>query len=183
MGIVAVFILVIAVLVYTNTLLETAALIKRSFYLMETRRDTQRVHGLREVKKTVEEFYEKKGVLPESLTVLVSKSRGDFSLMLDPVSQEPYDYRVGSEREIQALRDPQPIFEICTNFEAPSPLIWKDITPPCPQGGLCEMAIRYQVINPIEPEDEDTEFWDHAIGYGCWMFGSDGRFLSGFRGD
>lgn len=180
LGIVTVCLLIPVIFVWlSGGLAESGSLLKRMAYFPQVRRDTQRVYGLREIVKTVAAFYKEKGVLPESINVLSVESLGDFSLMLDPVSHTPYAYHVGSEREIQRLTHPQPIFEICANFEAPSVLIEKNVTPPCPPHGMCLAYLRIQTINPIAPNDEDTTFWDHAKGYNCWEFGSDGEYISG----
>ncbi|MDA1334773.1 MAG: DUF5671 domain-containing protein [bacterium] len=72
----------------------------------ERRFDQQRVNDLSNIQDQIVRYWQQKGEVPESLNNLVDDIRG-IELPVDPVTQEPYIYRVLGENS----------FELCAEFK------------------------------------------------------------------
>lgn len=157
---------------------ETKSLFERITNPLAIKNDAKRVYALRNLKSTVLKFYTTNGTLPLSINEIVDLSAVNHYSFTDPVTERPYDYRVLSDFEQKRISLPPPFFEICSTFEAPSPLVHHYTTTQCEQDKPCTMDLYDTVTNPIDPKDTDHQFWGHDKGYDCWIFDTNGNVVS-----
>jgi hypothetical protein len=134
-----VVILVVAITIYEGFLAIGSPQAARGLLL-----DNQRRGDLITISANVDIYWNLKNRLPDSLQQLQSIRESSITTITDPVSKQPYEYRVLTS----------PAYELCATFD--QPLTQADITdiPPPPPG----------------MKSPGTSFWLHGTGRTCYQF-------------
>jgi hypothetical protein len=152
---------------------ETRYVIHMMPYAFVIKNDVDRVHDLQRLKSEIVNNTRRTGILPESLDEIGFGGESEKRMH----DKQMYTYATTSIHDSSFPTKWRPAFQLCATFQSPSPLFKKDITPPC--HGTCPLSIQMHVSNPLEPQNQNFEFWGHGKGLACWIFKPDGTSGSG----
>jgi len=130
--------------------------------------DIKRVHDLEDIQSALIRYYKEKGTIPQRLETIRQEPYATHISITDPYTGALYEYNpLPAEQWIPESAH----YQICVDFQAPSPLIKEDVIRRCPRGGLCTADRPLRITNPVDPDDRNW-YWDHRVGKDCWNIDS-----------